>query len=153
MALANCSETFTRVFLTLLHWALFNQPLFLVGLPNCFLIICVQDRTVSTMNCLKAWAVGVVGLFLVLNFTASLFCCVLLFSNDIFLLQPGLLMPYLVFMWKRPDSCLILVQWELNFGVIVILLCFSLILAMPEQHQMYSGIVFSMQLFERSHLW
>lgn len=78
------------------------------------------------------------GLFLVLNLPASLFCCVLLFSNDIFLLQPHLLMPYLLLMWKRPNSCLILAHWELNFGVIVTLLCLSLVLAVPEQHQVYS---------------
>lgn len=153
MASANSSETISRMFLTLLPWALFKQPLFLVCLPNCFLIIRIQDRTVSTMNSLKAWALEVVGLFLALNLTASLFCHVLRFSNAIFILQPGLLMPYLLLMWKRPNRCLILVHWELNFGVIITLLCFSLVIAMPEQHQMCSGIVFNLQLSECSHLW
>lgn len=116
-----------------------KQPLLLVCLPNCYLIICVQDRTVSTINYLKTWAVGIVGHFLVLNLTASLFYCVLLFSDDIFLLYPVLLIPYLFLMWKRPNSCFILVHWELNIGVIVTFLCLSLVLAMPEQNQVYSG--------------
>lgn len=138
MALANCSETITRVFWHCCPEHYLNSHCSLC-LPNCFLIICVQDWTVSTMNCLKTWPIGVVELFLVLNLTASLSCCVLIFSNDIFLLQPGLLMSYLLLIWKRPNSCWILVHWELNFGIIITLLCISLVLAMPEQHQVYSG--------------
>lgn len=135
-----------------LPWALFKQSLFLVCLPNCCLIICVQSRTVSTMNYLKSWAVGLV---LALNLIDSFgFCTPLYLWHFSFTtwLSPAL------FMWKRPNSCLILVHWKLNFGIIT-LLCCSLVLAMPEQHQVYSGhriqlaCLWSSQLQLWSKIW